>query len=50
MTAAPRCALNNTLLGGRWLGTVAGIASDAATDLARINRERRQQLEKLKSA
>lgn len=50
LTAAPRCAINNTRLGGRWLGTVAGIASDAVTDLTRINRERRQQLEKLKSA
>ena len=50
LTAAPRCAINNTRLGGRWLGTVAGIASDALTDLARINRQRRQQLEKLKSA
>ncbi|MDO8860485.1 hemerythrin domain-containing protein [Haliea sp. E1-2-M8] len=50
LTAAPRCAINNTRLGGRWLGTVVGIASDAMTDLARINRERRQQLEKLKSA
>lgn len=50
LTAAPRCAINNTRLGGRWLGTVVGIARDAMTDLARINRERRQQLEKLKSA
>lgn len=50
LTAAPRCALNNTRLGGRWLGAVAGIASDAVTDLARIRRERRQQLEQLKSA
>jgi len=50
LTAAPRCAINNTRLGGRWLGTVAGIASDAVADLLRIKRERRQQLEKLKSA
>ncbi|MFO7551471.1 MAG: hemerythrin domain-containing protein [Haliea sp.] len=50
LTAAPRCAINNTRLGGRWLGTVAGIAGDAVADLTRINRERRQQLEKVKSA
>jgi hemerythrin-like domain-containing protein len=50
LTAAPRCAVNNARLGGRWLGTVAGIASDAVADLLRIKRERRQQLDKLKSA
>ncbi|MFU8765646.1 MAG: hemerythrin domain-containing protein [Haliea sp.] len=50
LTAAPRCAINNTRLGGRWLGTVAGIASDAIADLVRINRARREQLETLKSA
>jgi hemerythrin-like domain-containing protein len=50
LTAAPRCMINNTRLGGRWLGTVAGIASDAISDLARINRARQQQLDALKSA
>jgi len=50
LTAAPRCLINNTRLGGRWLGTVAGITSDAISDLARINRARQQQLDELKSA
>lgn len=50
LTAAPRCMINNTRLGGRWLGTVAGIASDAISDLTRINRARQKQLDELKSA
>ncbi len=50
LTVAPRCAINNTRLAGRWLGAVAGIARDAAADISRISRDRRRQLEKLRSA
>ncbi len=50
LTAAPRCAINNTRVAGRWLGAVAGIARDAAEDLSRISRERRRQLNRLNSA
>lgn len=47
LTAAPRCALNNVRLSGRWLGVIASIAGDTVNDLTRIRREMRQQMDTL---
>ena len=47
LTAAPRCAMNNARLSGRWLGALATIAGDTVDDLARIRREMRRQLDTL---
>jgi hypothetical protein len=47
LTAAPRCAINNARLSGRWLGAIATIAGDTVNDLTRIRREMRRQLHTL---
>ena len=49
LTAGLRCVVNNTRLGGHWLTEVVDIARDAGADLARVNRERREQLERARS-
>ncbi|PLW81576.1 cation-binding protein [Kineobactrum sediminis] len=50
LTAGVRCAANNTRLGGRWLAEVFDIARDAGTDLARVNRERRDNIERARNS
>lgn len=44
VTGMFRCAANNTRLTVDWLGDVVGISKDTATDLSRVNQERRDRI------